>query len=245
MDRRRALIASREEVRRLAGQRLSEVTPSRRDFAQYVSTGRDGIAIIARLAPTESPPGHRWGTAELVAHACACDAAEVAALAVATGPGELSSADLAAVAAATTAPILRDDLLIDPRQLYDARLHGADAVVLPAGDLDREALRELVAIASSLHMAAVVEVLSDAEVDAALKLPHVIFGLRALDSDHALDVGRTIELARRVPRQHTAVCLPEVAAAAALHGHCDAILAGRALTATDSLSSTVERLRSG
>src|SRR5579862_588046 len=151
-DRVRRLAASREEVRQLAGQSISEVTPSRRDFAQYVTTQRHELAVIARLAWTPAPSDRD----AVIDCARACDDGEVAALAVATEPDGLSMDDLAAIAAAVTAPVLRDAPTIDPSQLYYARLHGVDAAVYPASLLDEDALRELAAVASSLHMASIV-----------------------------------------------------------------------------------------
>jgi aspartyl/glutamyl-tRNA(Asn/Gln) amidotransferase C subunit len=144
MDRSRVLAASRAEVRQLAGQQLSEVTPSRRDFAQYVATQKRELVVIARVGATHAPDGQPWSAAQLVAYARQCDDADVAALAVMTGAEGVSIVELAAVADGTTAPILRDDLIIDPSQVYHSRLHGADAVVFPAADLESSALQELV-----------------------------------------------------------------------------------------------------
>ncbi|MFI5395259.1 MAG: hypothetical protein ACHQ9S_06965 [Candidatus Binatia bacterium] len=241
MDRRRALTASEDEAYRLAQQSASEVTPSRHDFSLYVSTQKQQLAVIARLGSTEVLPGQRWGTAELVAHARACDDAEVAALAVTGGVGGLSMDHLAAVAAATTAPVLRDDPIVHPSQLYEARLHGADAVLFALAELGANTLQELVGIARSLHMTTVLEVLSEAQIEDALDLPHVILGLRCTDGNGALDVKRTRQLAQQLPRHRTLIVLPEIRAAeeyAALDGVCDAVVIGEAL-----LSQVDEALR--
>ena len=203
--RQRRLAASRDEVRRLAAQPISEVTPSRRDFAQYVATQRTELAVIARLA-------RRSGMSQrgaLLDYARACDDAEVAALAVVTEPEGLSTDDMAAIAAAVTAPILRDALTIDPSQLYHARLHGADAAVYPADVLDDAALHDLVTVASSLHMASVVEVLTMADLRKALALAHVIVGLRCERADGSLDVERTRQLVQDVPPARTVIALAE------------------------------------
>jgi len=194
IDRQLALAASREEVRQLARQGLSEVTPSRRDFALYVATQKQDLAVIARLSRVHEPSA----TARLVEYARACDEAEVAALAVVTGSGGCSMQDMAAIANATSAPILRDAFTLHPSQLYFARLHGADAALLPWADLDAATLHELLAVASSLHMAAVVELANEGDVEAALGFPHVVIGLRCADDHGALDVERTRQLAQRV-----------------------------------------------
>src|SRR5262245_35661438 len=144
-ERRRLLAASRDELRQLEAQPISEVTPSRRDFAQYVATQKTELAVVARLAQHEH---HSLG--EWIEYARACDDAEVAALAVMTAPGGLSVGDMAAIAAAVTAPILHEAFAIDARQLYQARLHSADAALFPAAELDDVTLHELVTVASSL-----------------------------------------------------------------------------------------------
>lgn len=236
MDRQRALAVSEEEVRRLTGQPISEVTPSRRDFLLHVTTQKQELAIVARLAPREEPSGDVWGTAQLVAHARACDDAEVAALAVATGAGGLSMQDLAAIAEATTAPVLRDDLILHPSQLYHARLHGADAAVLPLADLEDSAIKALIDAAHSVHMAAILELLGEAQVERAVRRPRVILGLRCTDQNGALDLDHMCQLAQQLPRYRTSLTLAEIRSAAeynALQGVCDAVVLGEALLAGD------------
>jgi indole-3-glycerol phosphate synthase len=242
MDRARILAASRAELKHLVGQRLSEVTPSRRDFAQFVDTQKQDLAAIARLGGEPL-----WPAAQLIERAQVYDDADVAALAVVTGAFGQPLTDLAAVADATTAPILRDDLIVDPRQLYHSRLHGADAVLFPATDLESEALQELVIVASSLHMASVVEVFTAAHLAAALRLPHALIGLRCLGADGGLDITQTLQLAREVPTQRTVVCLPEVASAtecARLRGTCDAVVIGETLLTSGDVATTLQELLS-
>ncbi len=252
-DRRHALAASFQEARQLAGQRISEVTPSRRDFALYVTTHKQDLAVIARLPPRAAASGAagsrstgvgaRWDIAQLVTHARACDDAEVAALAVTTG-ADLSMSELTAIARATTAPILRDDLTVAADQLHYARLHGADAALFPA-ELDGDTLKELVATASSLHMASVVDVAGEANIAAALRLPHVIVGLRCTDRAGNLDAEETRRLAQRLPRQRTVIALAEVgspAEYAALRGACDAVLIGDALCASTDVGAALHAI---
>ncbi len=230
MNRHRSLLASAEEARHLAEQSLSEVTPSRRDFSLYIATQKQELAIVARIAPGDAP--EMAAMADVVRHARACDDAEVAALAVVTGAEGFSTDDMAAIAAAITAPVLRDDFIIHPAQLYHARLRGADAGVLPLADIDDNTAMALITVAQSLHMAIVVELLGGAEVERAVHLQHVILGLRCTDDAGELDVRRTCELARRLPRHRTSIALAEIHSAEeyeALQGVCDAVIVGRAL----------------
>lgn len=211
MDR---IAASREEAQRLRGQAVSEVTPSRRNFAQYVAGSRDEPQVIARLTKARIPRTRE----QLVELAVACDDDEVAALAVAL-LGDLLSEDLAAISAASTAPILRDDPLVDVNQLYHSRLHGADAIVLPADALGQGELARLVDIAVSMHMSVVVECAGAAAVEAALRWPYTILGFR--------DQRTATELARQAPATRTIVLLAVVGtreAYDAARGACDAVV---------------------
>jgi indole-3-glycerol phosphate synthase len=69
-----------------------------------------------------------------------------------------SLADLAAARAACSLPVLRKDFTIDPIQVFEAAAHGADAVLLIAAILNVEDLIRFRELASSLGMAALVEV---------------------------------------------------------------------------------------
>jgi indole-3-glycerol phosphate synthase len=141
-------------------------------------------------------------------------------------------ADLDAVAAAVSAPVLRDDLCLHRQQIYQSRLHGADAVVLPAADLDAALLRELVAVTSSMHMASVIEIADEAALDAAVDLPTACLGLACAGADGHADRVRARALAARIPRHRTVLLLSEVAALddlADLAGVIDAAVVGDAL----------------
>jgi indole-3-glycerol phosphate synthase len=72
----------------------------------------------------------------------------------------------------TWLPVLHKGVLIDPYQLYESRLGGADGVVLIAGAFDREDDRfaEMQAVAMQLGLDVVVEVADEEELELALEL---------------------------------------------------------------------------
>jgi indole-3-glycerol phosphate synthase len=206
---------SRDDAAQLRGQRLSEVTPSRRDFAQYVAAGRDAPAIVARIARQSTGSTRE----ELTAAARAADDAEVAAISVSLFD-DLTAADLATVSAAVGAPILRVDPLVHRDQLYHSRLHGSDAVVLPVEHLGPAELPALVDIAVSMHMSVVLECNDASAADTALRWPYTIIGLQDLH------VARSVT--RQIPLNRTIVLLSTIATRdeyEAARGLCDAVVA--------------------
>lgn len=89
-----------------------------------------------------------------------------------------SIADLCVVRSVTNLPILRKDFIVDPIQVYEAAIAGADAVLLIAGALDDAALSELRALAEDkLGLDALVEVHTSEELRRALNAGASIIGV--------------------------------------------------------------------
>jgi indole-3-glycerol phosphate synthase len=89
--------------------------------------------------------------------------------------------DLRAARAATTLPVLRKDFIIDPYQLHEARLCGADAVLLIAAILTTEQLASYTRLASDLGMAALVEIHNHTELASALAAGSLLIGINNRD----------------------------------------------------------------
>ncbi|HEU5398156.1 MAG TPA: indole-3-glycerol phosphate synthase TrpC [Gammaproteobacteria bacterium] len=102
--------------------------------------------------------------------------------------------------AACALPVLRKDFIIDPWQVYEARVMGADCILLIVKALGDAQLRELAALASDLGMDALLEVHDGEELERALALepPFVGVNNRDLVSFHT-DPAVTLELLPRIP----------------------------------------------
>lgn len=108
--------------------------------------------------------------------------------------------DLAAVRAAYDGPILAKDFVIDPRQVPEARLHGADAILVMLSVLSEEAARAVIAEADRLHMDVLVEAHDADEVRRAVALGAPIIGINNRDlKTLRVDLAVTEHLARLVP----------------------------------------------
>ena len=85
-------------------------------------------------------------------------------------------------------PILRKDFILEPYQVYESRLYGADAVLLIADLLTQETIFQLVEIAISLGLDCLVEVHTEKELKKILKLKGIsLIGINNRDL-HTLEV---------------------------------------------------------
>ena len=108
--------------------------------------------------------------------------------------------DLAAARGAFEGPILAKDFFIDPRQVAEARIAGADAVLVMLSLLDDEQAREMIAEARRLGMDALVEVHDEPEMRRALALGAPLIGINNRDlRDLSIDLATTERLARLAP----------------------------------------------
>lgn len=74
-------------------------------------------------------------------------------------------------------PILRKDFMVDPYQVYEARLIGADCILLIVAALGDSALLELTLQAAELDLDVLVEAHDDEELERALALPAAMIGI--------------------------------------------------------------------
>jgi indole-3-glycerol phosphate synthase len=117
-----------------------------------------------------------------------------------------SVADLQAARAASGLPVLRKDFTVQEADVVDARLMGADAVLLIAAALDDAELARFSQRADALGLAALVEVHDEAELERALTAGARLIGVNQRDlRTFTVDHDRAVQLARRIPAGVVAV----------------------------------------
>ncbi len=110
-----------------------------------------------------------------------------------------SAGDLRVARAAVDLPVLRKDFTVSARDIADARIMGADCVLLIVAALDQDELVLFGSLASELGMAALVEVHDEDELDRAVDAGATIIGVNQrdlltfeVDQERALRVGEAI-----------------------------------------------------
>lgn len=97
-------------------------------------------------------------------------------------------------------PLLRKDFTIDPYQIYEARAHGADIVLLIAAILDKDQIKEYLEIVDSLDMNAIVEIHNHEELDKVIDTGCKIIGINNRNlKTFEVDLSTTVELIKYIP----------------------------------------------
>ncbi len=147
-------------------------------------------------------------------------------------------------------PVLRKDFIVDPYQVYESRVVGADCILLIAACLDDAQLAELEAVARSLDMAVLVEVHDRAELERALKLKTPLVGINNRDlRTFEVRLETTLSLLELVPADKLPVTESGILARADVQRMRDAgvhaFLVGEAFMRADDPGTALQALFGG
>jgi tryptophan synthase beta chain len=158
-----------------------------------------------------------------------------------------SLADVDAVRSAVSIPVLRKDFIATDYQIWEARAHGADMVLLIVAALDDPTLRRLLELAHRLGMTALVETHTREEIARAIDAGAHVIGINARNlKDLHVDVGRYRELAANLPDDVIKVAESGVFGGVELEDYAragaDAVLVGEGVATVDDHADAVARL---
>jgi indole-3-glycerol phosphate synthase len=197
---------------------------------------RPGLSLIAEFKRRSPSAGEISASADIVDQVGAYERGGAAALSVLTDERHFGGSleDLRAARAASSLPILRKDFIVDPYQLLEAAVNGADAVLLIVWALEDAELRALYERAGELDLDCLVEVHDGDELERALRLDVDVIGINNRNLDEGtVEIATTYELMPDVPAGKTVVAESGISARAELEElervGVDAVLIGSAL----------------
>ena len=205
--KRKELATEQAQVPLMKLEREIKNLPPTRDFRRTI-TGIDTVKLIAEVKKKSPSKGiiredfHPVSIAETYVENGA------AAISVLTDKhffaGELDY--LRAIRDVVDVPLLRKDFTIDPYHIYQARVAGADAILLIVAALTAAQLRKFIEIADSLSLASLVEVHTSEELAIALDVGAQIIGInnRDLRTFHT-DIATTFRLRDTIPADKVVV----------------------------------------
>jgi len=200
--------SARVSLRELSA-RVDDAPPVRGFVAAIeakIATGQAGvIAEVKKASPSKGVMRPDFRPAEI---ARSYEAGGAACLSVLTDVDFFQGADayLQEARSACSLPVLRKDFTIDPYQVYEARVLGADCILLIVAALGDAALVELSELAAELGMDVLVEVHDGEELERALATPARLIGINNRNlRTFATTLDTTLELRSRVPAQRLLV----------------------------------------
>lgn len=234
--------------------------PKCRNFYRAVTTrSQKPVNLIAEVKKASPSAGIIRPDFDPVAIARTYEAAGADCLSVLTDEkyfqGKLEY--IAQVKAAVEIPILRKDFIVDPYQVYEARVAGADAILLIAECLETSQLMDLQILATELKLTCLIEVhdmenlirVRDRIIGFPLK-PYSLLGINNRDlRTFKTDVGTTLRFAELV--EDRSVLVSE----SGINTHADikklaqagvsAVLVGESLMRSDDIAAKIKQLMYG
>jgi indole-3-glycerol phosphate synthase len=212
-DKRREVEAAKAEMS-LAEMRcaIGSSVWVKRHFTNSVC--KPGIRIIAEIKRASPSKGDIDITLDAAVTACVYEVGGAAALSVLTESKYFKGTadDLYRARAATTLPVLRKDFIIDPWQLYESRLMGADAVLLIVRILPDPLLAELYNLARELDLDVLTEVYDADDVVRANGVGAELVGVNNRDlASFATNTAHTGNLVATIRPDATVVALSGIA----------------------------------
>lgn len=225
-------------------------TPPTRGFRRALADRGEGLGVIAEIKRRSPSKGDLFADLDPAELAKEYEAGGATCLSVLTDADFFGGSiqDLQLARDACRLPILRKDFTVSTRDVCDARLMGADAVLLIAAALDDRELRELHDLASDLALDVLVEIHDEAELERAVAVGADLIGVNQRDLvTFQVDTDRAVRMAPLMPDgvvrvAESGVRGPDDAKVLAAAGY-HAVLVGESLVTSGAASDAVAALR--
>jgi indole-3-glycerol phosphate synthase len=145
-------------------------------------------------------------------------------------------------------PILRKDFTIDEYQIYEARMIGADAILLICSILDTDTIKKYIAIADSLGLSSLVEAHNEDEIKSAIEAGARIVGVNNRNlNTFTVDINNSINLRKLVPENIIFVSESGISTNDDIknlrENGTNAVLIGETLMKSDNIKLELDKLR--
>lgn len=145
-------------------------------------------------------------------------------------------------------PLLRKDFTVDPYMIYEAKVIGADAILLICAVLSDRELKEYYELADSLGLSVLVEAHDEEEVRRALSIGARIIGVNNRNlKDFTVDINNSVRLREMIPDEVIFVSESGMKEPADIHrlreNHTDAVLIGETFMRSSDKKKMLDELR--
>lgn len=230
--------------------RAAQMPPTRGFRAALV--GSDRLAVISEVKRRSPSKGDLDRDLDPAALAATYERGGASCLSVLTDEEFFGGSilDLQSAKAACALPVLRKDFTVSPFDVLDARLMGADCVLLIAAALERQELIDFHRLAVEIGLDVLVEIHDEPELDVALAAGATLIGVNQRDLvTFQVDHDRAVRMAGVVPDHVVKVAESGVrgatdAAALRAAGY-HAVLVGEALVTAGDPAAAIARLIDG
>lgn len=145
-------------------------------------------------------------------------------------------------------PLLRKDFVIDEYQIYEAKVIGADAVLLICAILKEEEIKRFIEIADSLGLSAIVETHDEEEVKMALRCKARIIGVNNRNlKDFTVDINNSLRFRQMVDKNILFISESGIKTAEdvkkLMDNDVNGVLIGETLMKSDDKAGMIKRLK--
>jgi len=228
----------------------AQAIKSKQPFAFEKALANEEMAFICEVKKASPSKGIITKSFPYVQIAQEYEQAGASAISVLTEPKFFLGSDnyLSEIKDRVNIPVLRKDFIIDSYQIYEAKIIGADAVLLICTLLDMNKLKEYINIAESLGLSALVETHTEEEIDFALKAGARLIGINNRNlNTFEVDLDTTISLRHLVPEEVLLVSESGIQTTEDIERLCqsnvDAVLIGEALMRNENKAGAIKNLK--